>query len=129
MDGTYTALMAALLFGHFLGDFSPLLTSRMLAAKESGAAPGWILGHAGVHAVLVGMAVMLVVAPPVLVLGLAVLIELSTHFVIDVLRARVGVVRPEMQDPANRRFWFILGLDQLAHGLVLVGIAWMVARG
>lgn len=129
MTGTYAALMVVLLFGHFLGDFSPLLTSRMLAAKESGAAPGWILGHAGVHAALVGLAVLVVVSPPVLVLGLAILIELSSHFVIDVLRARLGVARPGTRDPANRSFWLVLGLDQLAHGLVLVAIVWLVAGG
>jgi hypothetical protein len=31
-----------------------------------------------------------------------------------------------MRDPTNRAFWWVLGLDQLAHCLVLVLIAFLV---
>lgn len=126
MDAATAGLMAALLTGHFLGDFSPLSTRRMIAAKESGASIGWILAHASVHAVLVALAVTALAFPGVGLLAIVVVLELGTHFAIDLFRARLGVRRPRLADPSRRGFWFVLGLDQLAHGLVLVAVALIV---
>jgi hypothetical protein len=94
----YTSLMAVLLFCHFLGDFTHLSTPSMLRAKRTGTAHGWILAHAAVHGVLVGGAVLLIVRPGSWIVMDAVVIELVTHFVIDEVRARSGVIWPRLGD-------------------------------
>ena len=59
-------LLAFLLIGHFLGDFTPLSTPSMLRAKAVGTPLGPIGAHAAVHAGLVAVAVALVAGPLVL---------------------------------------------------------------
>lgn len=126
MTGTAGALMATLLVAHFLADFTPLSTPRMLEAKATATSPGWILLHAGVHAVLISLAVWAVARPGWSLIGVAFGVELSTHFAIDYVRAKLGVRIPSLADASERPFWHALGLDQLAHGLVLVAIAALV---
>jgi hypothetical protein len=123
MTGQATWLLAGLLFGHFLGDFTPLSTARMQAAKAAGGPLGPILAHAAVHGLLAG-AVVATLARPALatVAGLAAF-ELVTHFLLDAGRARLSARVATLADPSRRPFWTLLGLDQLAHGLVLVTIA------
>lgn len=123
MTGGYTALMAVLLACHCAGDFSPLSTARMLEAKRSATGHGWILAHAGVHAILVAVAVAVLAGPGLSIIAAAFVLELGTHFVIDAVRARIGVRSPRYADPDSRSFWYLFGVDQLAHGLVLVVIA------
>lgn len=118
--------MGALLVAHFLADFTPLSTPRMLEAKSTAKAPGWILLHAGVHGALVALAVWGAVRPGWSLIAAAFGIELATHFAIDAARARLGVRVPALGDPSRRSFWHFLGFDQLLHGLVLVGIAVLV---
>lgn len=126
MTPTAALLLGFLLVGHFLGDFTPLSTERMREAKQTGRPVGPIALHALVHAVLAGIAVAAVARPlPMLLLG-AVAIEFWTHLGIDWLRGRLTVRYPAIGDTNERAFWTTLGLDQLAHGLVLVGIAWLV---
>ena len=122
MTGTATLLLAVLMAGHFLGDYTGLSTPKMLEAKSSAKSPGWILMHAGVHSVLVGVAVAVIAAPGWSVVSVAAAIQFLTHFAIDALRAWLGVRRPRLRDPDSKSFWYVLGLDQLAHGLVLVAI-------
>lgn len=126
MTDTAVWLLALLLFGHFLGDFTGISTKKMLEAKETGRAPGWIFVHAGVHGLLVGLAVFAVVRPSLIVLGLAVAIEWGTHFLIDLTRTRTGLRWPQLRDMGKKPFWISLGLDQLAHGLVLLWVAALV---
>ncbi len=126
MTATAAWLLVALLIAHNLGDFTPLATARMRAAKASGSPMGPIVAHAAVHAVLVGFAVLIVVRPTASVLVLAAGIELGAHFAIDATRARIGTRVPALTDPGSNPFWWALGVDQLLHGLVLVGIAVLV---
>ncbi len=126
MTATAAVLLGFLLVGHFLGDFTPLSTARMREAKQTGRPVGPIALHALVHAILAGIAVAAVARPlPMMILG-AVAIEFWTHLGIDWLRGRLTVRYPAIGDTNERAFWTTLGLDQLAHGLVLVGIAWLV---
>ncbi len=119
-------LLGALFVGHFLGDFTPLATARMLEAKTAGTPLAPIAQHALVHSVLVGIAVFLLVRPvPMLVLA-AVAVEFWTHLGLDLFRGRLGARSPVLTDPTQQEFWTLLGMDQLAHALVLVGIAAMV---
>jgi len=126
MSSQAAVLLAFLLVGHFLGDFTPLASARMQEAKLTGTPIGPIALHALIHAALVGMAVVAIARPlPMIALG-AVAIEFWTHFGLDWLRGRLGARRPELGDPSRQVFWTAFGLDQLAHALVLLGIAVLV---
>jgi len=118
-------LLVFLFVGHFLGDFTPLATARMLEAKLTGSPIGPIALHALVHAVLVGLAVAAIARPvPMLILA-AVTIEFWTHLGLDWVKGKMSVRRPALGDPDQPIFWTALGIDQLAHALVLVGIAFL----
>ncbi len=118
-------LLIFLFVGHFLGDFTPLATARMLKAKLTGSPIGPIALHALVHAVLVGLAVAAIARPvPMLILA-AVSVEFWTHLGLDWVKGKMSVRRPALGDPGQPIFWTALGIDQLAHALVLVGIAFL----
>ncbi|MCK5410447.1 MAG: DUF3307 domain-containing protein [Gemmatimonadetes bacterium] len=119
-------LLAFLLIGHFLADFTRLSTASMLRSKAVGTPPGPIGAHAGVHSGLVAVAVALVAGPGLGLVALAAAVELVSHFAIDVGRGRIMRRFPPLGDPANSSFWSVLGLDQLAHALVLVGLVLLV---
>jgi hypothetical protein len=119
-------LLVFLLIGHFLGDFTPLSTASMLRAKAAGAPLGPIGAHAAVHSGLVAVAVALVSSPELGLVALAAALELVSHFAIDLGRGRLMRRFPRLGDPTNNSFWSALGLDQLAHGLVLIGLAVLV---
>ncbi|MGD8495447.1 MAG: DUF3307 domain-containing protein [Gemmatimonadales bacterium] len=126
MTATGAWLLVALLVAHDLGDFTPLATERMREAKARGR-PAWLIGmHAAIHGALVGVALLIVVRPSLTVLALAVGFELVTHFLIDLSKARLGIRVPSLGDMHTNPFWWVMGVDQLLHGLVLVGIAFMV---
>jgi len=119
-------LLAGFFFAHYLGDFTPLSTPGMLAAKAN-AKPMWLIAaHALVHTLLVALAILIVVFPSWSILALAAAIEFVTHFVLDASRARLGRRVPALNDPNRNIFWYFLGLDQFAHALVLLGLALLV---
>ena len=126
MSAAAALLLVALLTAHNLGDFTPLATARIRRAKAEGGPMGPIAAHAAIHGALVGLAVLIVIGPAASVLALAVGIELVSHFGIDAVRARLSVHVPALADMRSNPFWWTLGLDQLLHGLVLVGIAFLV---
>lgn len=122
-----TAVLLIFLFvGHFLGDFTPLATARMLEAKLTGSPIGPIALHALVHAVLVGLAVAAIARPVPMFILAAVSVEFWTHLGLDWVKGKMSVRRPALGDPGQPVFWTALGIDQLAHALVLVGIAFLV---
>jgi len=123
---TVVVLLAALLLAHTLGDFTPLATPRMLRAKSDGRPIGPIAAHAAVHGLLAGLAVLLVVRPPLSTVALVSGVVLSTHLLIDLAKARVGLRVPVVKDVGANPFWWALGVDQLLHGLVLIGVAFLV---
>jgi hypothetical protein len=127
MTGVGTWLVLSLFFAHFFGDFTPLSTDRMREAKLVGRPVGPIAAHAAVHALLVGLAVLMATRPALLLLVVAVVGEFATHLGIDWFRGRLGGRYPHLQDPGTQAFWTALGLDQLAHYLVLLGIASLIA--
>lgn len=127
MTGAAVLLLVLLFAAHFLGDFTPLSTARMQQAKAVGRPLAPIAAHAGVHAVLIGIAVTLAARPGLRLAAAAVLIAFSTHLVIDWAKGRLGAGRPDLFNPDRQAFWTVLGADQLAHGLVLIWIATLVA--
>ncbi len=126
MTGDALWLLGALFLAHYLGDFTPLLTARMLEAKAQGSPLKPIAGHAAVHSVLVGVAVAVLAAPAWSLLLAVCGIEFGTHFVIDATRGRLARVFPILRDPEQGVYWYVFGLDQLAHMLVLLGLAALV---
>jgi hypothetical protein len=98
----------------------------MQKAKAVGKPAGPVAAHALVHAFLVGVAVTVASGAGLFVSAAATGIELVTHFGIDWGRGLLGARNPALSDPKNQLFWTVLGLDQLAHGLVLIWIAYLV---
>ena len=126
MTGEAAVLLCGLFLAHYLGDFTPLATRRMLAAKAD-AKPLWpIAAHAGVHTGLMALVIALASSPGRSVLLLACAIQFITHFLLDAGRARLGRRYPVLNDPTRSRFWHALGLDQLAHAVVLIAVAAIV---
>jgi len=128
MTNQIALLLAGFFFAHYLGDFTPLSTPEMLAAKTN-AKPMWLIAaHALVHAVLIGLVILIVAFPSWTILGLAAAIEFISHFVLDAGRAQLGRRVPELNNPSRNVFWYALGLDQFAHALVLIGLALLVTK-
>jgi hypothetical protein len=126
MTGEATILLCGLFLAHYLGDFTPLATRRMLEAKAA-AKPLWpIAAHAGVHTGLMALVIALASRPDGFILLLACGIQFVTHFLLDAGRAGLGRWHPDLNNPTRSRFWHVLGLDQLAHAVVLILVAAIV---
>lgn len=114
-------LIVVLLIIHWIGDFTHLSRPWMLKAT----AFRWpllpILAHAGVHASMMFVALICFSTLKVALIGF--MVQLATHFVIDVtngwLQARFAMLR----DPSTPWFWWLFGYDQLLHGIVIVSMA------
>ena len=127
MTNQAAVLLAGFFFAHYLGDFTPLSTPRMLEAKTNGQ-PMWLIAaHALVHTGLVALVILAVAFPAWSILALAAAIEFVTHFDIDAGRAKLGQRLPEMNNPGHNVFWYALGFDQFAHAIVLIGLTLLVA--
>lgn len=114
------ALLVLLLVTHWLADYTHLSTKWMLSAKANGRPLLPILAHATVHAVL-ALAALLVFVEASRALPLA-LFLLVSHFLIDVGKGRMNDWFPPLQSATNRCHWYVFGLDQLLHQLVIVAI-------
>ncbi len=119
-------LLCGLLVAHYLGDFTPLANARIQEAKANGGPLHWIFVHAAIHTILVAAVIFLLVDPPLTIIAIAAGIELASHFLLDVGRAQLGLKFNVFRDPARNAFWYALGVDQLAHALVLIALARIV---
>ena len=113
-------LLVVLLVGHYLADFC-LTTPAMIRAKADGRKAGPILLHAGVHALLVGVC-MLVFGVSWKLLLLLMFAELVSHFLIDTAKGLLTARFPLLADQQKKPYWMLYGFDQLLHLLVIVGI-------
>lgn len=113
-------LLVSLLVCHYLADFC-LTSSAMIRAKADGKNPLPILWHATVHGVLMGICLMLrnVSWKWILVM---VGLEIISHFLIDLAKARLSAQFPRLADQQQKPYWIVYGLDQLLHQLVIVVI-------
>lgn len=48
------------------------------------------------------------------------LIQLVTHFLIDLWKGRMNKWFPSLQSPTNKWHWVIFGFDQLLHSLIII---------
>lgn len=113
---TMAVLAATMIVKHYVADFV-LQTDWMARGKER--ATGWfppLAAHAGCHAAAT-LGVALVVAPPLWWLAL---VDGAIHFSVD--RAKSVVARRTGWTPLNVRFWWLLGFDQMLHGLTDIGL-------
>lgn len=115
-----TFLLIALLFCHYLADYC-FTTPSMIKAKADGKMAGPILLHAGVHALLVGVC-LLVFGVSWKLLLLLMLAELVSHYLIDTAKGLLTARFPLLADQQKKPYWMLYGFDQLLHLLVIVGI-------
>ena len=117
-------ILISLLICHFVADYC-LTTPDMIAAK----AKGWpllpIVGHAAVHAVMMGATLAAMGIPWKMCLWLAVL-QLVSHFVIDTTKGVLTGRFPLLADNTRKPFWILYGFDQLLHLLVILLIASLI---
>jgi len=115
-------LLLALNFAHFLGDFTPL-NKWFIAAKQYGK-PVWLVsGHGAVNGILYGITAWLLVGMKAALL--AFVIETVTHTVIDVLKGRLNIRFPVLEDTKKPHHWTIMGGDQFLHQVVLIFIVYL----
>lgn len=116
----WSLVLSALLLCHYLGDFC-LTTKSMIRAKSSGKEYFPILLHAGVHAILMALALALF---GVSLQGcmVAFLIELGSHFLIDTGKSKLSATYEVLRDNTHKPYWTVYGFDQLLHILVVVVI-------
>lgn len=113
-------LLLILLFTkHFIVDF-PLQKPYQWQNKGTYGHPGGIL-HSGLQSVGTYICLMWFTTPPI-ALGLA-LLDGILHYHIDWakmnLNAKLGYT------PADEKFWWLLGLDQLLHAFTYIGIVYV----
>lgn len=97
--------------------------------------PGWMLGgkgnfrqiggyaHAGVHAALTAL-VLLVAGTPLVPLLLIVVAEFVVHYLLDY--SKIHYSKGVHVDSAPRHFWALHGIDQLTHQLTYAAIIYAV---
>lgn len=121
------SMLILLLVSHYIFDYTHCSTQGMLAAKRFGTPLGPIFQHAVFH--MMGVSLVLawyhLQAPVVLV---CLLTELLTHFLIDTGKGRLNKLYPVLQENTRYPHWYIFGLDQLLHQLVMVGIWYMATH-
>jgi len=127
------SLLIFLFIAHYIGDYSHLSTNWMLSAKRIGKPYLPIAAHALAHACLMTFICNIYTALPMMNYKYdncdsVFLIQLSTHFAIDVLKGKCNVWFPSFANPANKAHWYVFGFDQLLHQIVIIGIWYFVTN-
>lgn len=94
----------------------------MIRAKTDGRNPWPILLHAGIHAGLIGLCLLVWNVSWKLLMMLA-LVELVSHFLIDTIKGCLTARYSILANMQKKPYWMLYGLDQLLHLLVIV-IIW-----
>lgn len=119
-----TLLLVALLVCHYLADFC-LTMPMIIRAKADGRALWPIALHATIHAVLIGLC--LLVYGTVLQLLLVLMItELISHFIIDISKTQISIRFPYWSGNRHKPYWLLYGFDQLLHQMVVI-VIWALA--
>jgi hypothetical protein len=121
-----TIILIGLFICHFLADYTPLSTAWMLGAKRFGKPLYPIFCHAAVHYILMGLFLRICLGGWFKswdIISQVLLLQLFSHFLIDVWKGRMNGWFPELQSPANKSHWIIFGFDQLLHAVVIILMA------
>lgn len=119
-----TILLILLFFCHFLADFTPLSTKWMLDAKRFGKPLEPIFVHACIHYFLMAFVLFGFVNCPKTWVTIS-LVQLFTHFAIDVLKGRINGWFPSVQNTSNKWYWIVFGADQFLHACVIIIMAYL----
>ena len=119
-----TRLLIYLLVCHYLADFC-LTMPMMIRAKADGRNLWPIALHAAIHAVLMGLCLLVYGIGWQLLLVLIVT-EWGSHFVIDVSKAQISIRFPYWSDNQHKPYWMLYGFDQLLHQMVVI-VIWYLA--
>lgn len=121
---TYMLVLVSLFICHYLADFC-LTWPGLIQSKADGRNAWPIMQHAAVHALLMGVCLLMCGIGPWLSL-LMMAFEWATHFLIDTAKARLSAVFPMLSDARHKTYWMLYGIDQLLHQLVIVLIWYFV---
>lgn len=99
----------------------------MLDAKRIGKPLSPIFLHAFVHAALMCIVMSFYGVSNVQLFACTVL-QLVSHFMIDVLKGRCNIWFPVVSSPANKHHWYIFGLDQLLHQAAIIVMAYICSQ-
>ena len=122
-----TQILIALFFCHFLADHPPLQMDWMLSAKRLGKPLFPIFAHAGMHTILMFITLIYFDVDLKLAFELSAF-QLTTHFLIDLLKGRMNGWFPSLQSPANKWHWIIFGFDQFLHALVIIIMSYLATK-
>ena len=112
-------LLVLLLLCHWAGDYTHLSRPWMLEAKRFGKPILPILNHGCVHGFLM-LWTMYFFGVPGIIAAILATFQVLTHTGIDVLKGRLNGWFPSLQNPANIYHWWVFGLDQFLHILVIL---------
>jgi hypothetical protein len=125
-------ILIILLIIHWAADYTHLSRPYMLAAKKTGSPLMPILHHSFIHAGFMMSAIIIYQHVTntftIDIILLCFIIELITHFFIDVLKGKLNVWFPSLANPANPFHWYVFGLDQLLHFLVIILISFLTVN-
>lgn len=117
------SFLVLLLICHWAADFSHLSMPYMLQAKRIGRPIMPILHHALIHGTLM-LSVMLLYSSDYMGIFGCFMFEVATHWGIDITKGKISDEWPKLADPSNPYHWYIFGLDQLLHVIVII-IMWV----
>jgi len=120
-----TQILIGLFFCHFLADYTHLSTSFMLNAKRLGKPFYPIFLHATIHAVIMLLFLNIVFGINGNLLIYLFLIQIISHFLIDVWKGIMNGWFPELQNPANKWHWIVFGFDQYLHALIIITMSFL----
>lgn len=123
-------LIIQLFFVHWIADYTHLSTDWMLKAKRTGTPLLPIFTHAMVHAGLMAIVLRFHLGSPnsfweFTVFDKCVLLQLISHFLIDVWKGKMNVWFPPLTNPANKFHWYVFGFDQYLHALIIILITYL----
>lgn len=117
--------LIVLLICHYVADFTHFVSPHMLKAKRIGRPYSPIFVHAGVHAILMGLFILLMYDLESAMVTFT--IELCSHFWIDVFKGKLNTWYPKLSIHSNPWHWYIFGADQFFHILIIIFITTLIS--
>ena len=120
-------ILILLNLAHWMADYTHLSTAEMLNAKRLGAPLLPILKHATVHGFIMNLFLWFFVSG--WVLFLLFLLQVGSHFLIDLWKGRMNSWFPSIQNPTNKLHWYVFGFDQYLHQAIIILMAYIASNG